>query len=241
MDKISNLFNDFLAYLKTTKVELAEKNINMELLTLSDRLLKMQTRDLVDKWNITFNDEELDVFKLSGVSICWVYTNKENQFIYGGYLLNGFTDALIFDSDFWKIYNPIDGQKLDDNELEFFKKLNWFDKQSWGDDGKYSCFLREPGEFPPKLYFYDSGAYFPMTITFDEYFDAMIESCGVRGWQYFYIDIPDDFPNFREVNKNAVLKDLEFILEMLPKLFPDKDFSYHIGRMEYIKERLENN
>ncbi len=191
--------------------------------------------------NFIIDKRYLDYFKVINNSCCWIYTNKENQFIYGGFLLYGCTDALCFESDFWKIYNPIDGQKLDDNELEFFKKLNWFDKQSWGDDGKYSCFLREPGEFPPKLYFYDCGAYFPMTITFDEYFDAMIASCGVRGWQYFYIDIPDDFPDFREVNKTVVLKDLEFILEMLPKLFPDKDFSYHIGRMEYIKERLENN
>ena len=77
-----------------------------------------------------------------------------------------------------------------------------------------------------------------MTITFDEYFDAMIESCAVRGWQYFYIDIPDDFPDFKEVNKNVVLKDLEFILEMLPRLFPGKDFSYHIDRMDYIRGRL---
>jgi hypothetical protein len=238
MSNTIGLFNDFLVYLKTTKVELIEKNINMNLLSLSDRSLKRKLPLLTDNWNITMKDEDLDVFNLSGVSICWVYTNAENQFIYGGFLLNGFTDALIFDSSFWKIYNPIDGQKLDDNELEFFKKLNWFDKQAWGDDGKYSCFLREPGEFPPKLYFYDSGAYFPMTITFDEYFDAMIASCAVRGWQYFYSDSSEDFPDFREVNKNAVLKDLEFILEMLPKLFPDKDFSYHIGRMDYIRAKL---
>lgn len=239
MDKSFNFINVFFKYLQDSKVEMVDNNTNINLLSLSDRFLKRRISLLSGKWNILMKEENLDVFNLSGVSICWVYTNKENEFIYGGFLLNGFSEALIYDSDFWKIYNPINGQSLDDKEEEFLKKLNWFDKQAWGDDGKYSCFLREPGEFPPKLYFYDSGAYFPMTITFDEYFDAMIASCGVRGWQYFYIDIPDEFPDFKEVNKNVVLKDLEFIIEMLPKLFPDKDFTYHINRMDYLRSKLE--
>ena len=39
-------------------------------------------------------------------------------------------------------------------------------QQAWGDgDGKFGCFLREPGDFPPKIYFYDSGAYFPMNTS----------------------------------------------------------------------------
>jgi hypothetical protein len=233
-----DLFKNFLEYLKTSNVKLREDHINMDVLSLSDRLLKRKIPLLAEKWNILMKDEDLEVFNLSGLSICWTYTNKENQFIYGSFLLNGFTEALIFASDFWEIYNSLNTHKPDNNELEFLEKLNWFEKQSSGDDGKYGCFLREPGEFPPKIYFYDRGAYFPMAISFDQYLDAMIASCAVRGWQYFYIDIPDDFPDFDEVNKSVVLKDLEFIIEMLPKLFPDKDFSYHIKRMDYIRERL---
>ncbi len=36
----------------------------------------------------------------------------------------------------------------DGKELDFLKKLNWFEKQPWGDDGRYSCFFREKGTFP---------------------------------------------------------------------------------------------
>lgn len=34
-----------------------------------------------------------------------------------------------------------------------------------------------------------NSAYFPMDLNLEEYFKAMIDSCAVRGWQYFYIDI----------------------------------------------------
>jgi hypothetical protein len=67
----------------------------------------------------------------------------------------------------------------------------------------------------------------------------MIASCAVRGRQYFYIDIPDNFPSLLEINKSIVLQDVEFIVEMLPKLFPDRDFSYHEKRLNYLKGKLK--
>ncbi len=140
--------------------------------------------------------------------------------------------------DFWDVSNSINEHQPDEKELELLKKLNWFEKQSWGDDGRYGCFLREVGDFP-QIYFYDNSAYFPMNLTLEEYLEAMIASCAVRGWQYFYIDIPDDFPNLVRINKNIVLENVELAVELLPKLFPDRDFSYHMGRMDYIRGRLK--
>lgn len=84
-----------------------------------------------------------------------------------------------------------------------------------------------------------NSAYFPMDLNLEEYFKAMIDSCAVRGWQYFYIDIPRNFPSLVRINRNIVLKDAELAVELLPKLFPDKDFSYHIGKLDYIRERLK--
>ncbi len=222
-----------------SKIEYVVEKSEMDVFDFPDSMLQIDKNLIEESNNIVIEPKYMDYLKIAGCSSCWNYTNADNQFIYGGFSFHGCIEALMQESRFWKIYNPINGQKLDDKELKFLEKLNWFEKQAWGDDGKYSCFLREKEEFPPKLYFYDSGAYFPMTISFEEYFDAMKASCAVRGWQYFYIDIPETFPDFEEVNKNVVLADLEFILEMLPKLFPDKDFSYHTGRMDYIRKRLE--
>jgi hypothetical protein len=234
-----NLFSSFFEFLQNSKIDIVESWTNTKFLSLSERFLKKDVSLLSEKWNINMNDEDLKYFNLSGVSICWSYTNELNQFIYGGFHFNGFGEALIQDSDFWDLSNSINEYQPDDKELEFLKKLNWFEKQSWGDDGRYGCFFRQAGDFPPQIYFYDNSTYFPMNLTLDEYFQAMTASCAVRGWQYFYIDIPDNIPSLVRVNKDIVLKDVELAVELLPKLFPDRDFSYHIGKMDYIRDRLK--
>lgn len=239
MDKIYQLLREFFVYLENTNIGIERNQTNTRFLSLSERSLRSRIPMLSEKWGITIKDQDLEVFNLSGLSISWSYTNSENQFLYGGFKLNGFSEALIQDSDFWDLSNSINEYQPDDKELEFLKKLNWFEKQSWGDDGRYGCFLREAGDFPPQIYFYDNSTYFPMNLTLDEYFQAMTASCAVRGWQYFYIDIPDNLPSLVRINKDIVIKDVELAAELLPKLFPDRDFSYHIGKMDYIRDRLK--
>jgi hypothetical protein len=240
MENYKLIFNDFNESLEKNKnidkeVYLTDKTF----LELSKRSLKREQEYFKEENGILISDHDIYILNFSGVSFSWSYTNEENQFIYGGYRFNGFTEALAQNSNFWDVYNSINKHEPDNTELELLKKLNWFEKQAWGDDGKFGCFLREPGNFPPKIYFYDYGVYFPMELSLVQYFDAMIDSCAVRGWQYFYIDIPNNFPNIPKVNKRLVLQDVEFIVEMLPKLFPDKDFSYQEDRLKYLKGKLK--
>lgn len=239
MDEIINIFNSYFNNLASSKVDIQESWTNTSFLSLPERLLKRNIPLLYDKWKINMKEVELKYFNISGISTCWSYTNEENQFIYGGFHFNGFGEALIQDSDFWDLSNSINEYQPDNKELEFLKKLNWFEKQSWGDDGRYGCFLRVAGDFPPQIYFYDNSIYYPINLSLEEYFKAMIASCAIRGWQYFYIDIPDHFPSLIRVNKEIVLKDVELAVELLPKLFPDKDFSYHIGKLEYLRSKLK--
>ena len=239
MIKTETKLNNFTAYLEANQTIHPELHlINKSFLSLSERSLKREQRLFKVDQGIDIKDDDLAIFNISGLSFCWSYTNENNQFIYGGYLFNGFFEALAQESDFWDVYNSINRHQPDEAELQLLKKLNWFEKQAWGDDGKFGCFLREPGDFPPKIYFYDNGAIFPMPLRLDEYVDAMIASCAVRGWQYFYINLPDKFPELPKVNKNIVLQDVEFIVEMLPKLFPDQDFRYHQERLKYIERKL---
>jgi hypothetical protein len=240
MKNYKMIFNEFNGFLEKNKnIKLENHLINKEILSLSVSSINRKTNLIKEMRSIIFKESDYEIFNYSGISFCWSYTNESNQFIYGGYLFNGFTEALAQEPNFWDVYNLINKYTPDKTEMELLKKLNWFEKQSWGDDGKFGCFLREPGYFPPKIYFYDYGACFPTTLTLEQYFDAMIASCAVRGWQYFYIDIPDIFPELSKVNKSLVLRDVEFIVEMLPKLFPDRDFSYHEDRLKYLKGKLK--
>lgn len=231
---------NFISYLEQIElIELNEDKICKEVMELPQFYLEKQS-DFINKHkNISINNRYNCVFNISRLSACWNYANDKNEFIYGGFMFNGLSEALAQDSDFWDVYNSLNRYDPIREELDFLKKLNWFEKQTWGDDGKFGCFLREPGDFPSPIYFYDSGAYFPIRLSLEEYFEAMISSCAVRGWQYFYIDFPEQFPELKEVNKAKVLAELERTVTVLPALFPERDFSAHQKRFAEIKEKLK--
>ncbi len=91
----------------------------------------------------------------------------------------------------------------------------------------------------------------------------MIDSMAVCGWQYFYLDFEEikskcaDFkvgywllypysegliesPLGRDVTHDtsrlaAVVHHMEVCVYLLPKIFPNKDFSYHKQRLEDFK------
>jgi len=232
---------NFIKYLYGIKsISLTDPKMCMEVMDLPLDYLKEETDFIFELKKISIKDSFYDFFNISRLESCWSYTNENNEFIYGGFSFNGISEALAQASDFWDVFNSLNRHDPSEEELEFLKKLNWFEKQAWGDDGKFGCFLREPGYFPSKIYFYDNGAYFPMNTSLEEYFDAMIASCAVRGWQYFYIDFPDEFPELREVNKEKVLAELVRTITVLPRLFPDKDFSYHQKRFREIESKLKN-
>ena len=232
----------FIDYLLDNKtIEIDEEKTSGKAINSSDFFIDNQIQSIYMNKGINIGDNYRYFFSISDLSSCWCYTNENNEFIYGGFWFNGLSEALAQRSKFWDVFNSLNRHHPSEEELEFLKKLNWFEKQAWaGGDGKFGCFLREPGDFPPKIYFYDSGAYFPMNISLEEYFDAMIASCAVRGWQYFYIDFPDKFPELREVNREKVLTELARTVTVLPRLFPDKDFSYHLERFYEIEKKLLN-
>ena len=230
---------NFINYLYDAKsIDLSPEKMCMEILDLRQDYLERRSKIIFERKKINIKECLFGFFKISKLESCWSYTNEYNEFIYGGFSFNGISEALAQPSDFWDVINSLNRHEPSEEELEFLKKLNWFEKQAWGDDGKFGCFLREPGDFPPQIYFYDSGAYFPMNTTLEEYFDAMIDSCAVRGWQYFYLDFPDEFPELRETNKEKVLAELSRTITVLPRLFPDKDFSYHKEKFKEIESKL---
>ncbi len=225
--------------LKNKNIDYHKEKGNIRNSLVPEDMLLDDINFIRDITGINIVDKDFNYFSISSDSLCWSFTDAANQFIYGGFIVNGYLETLAQDSDFWDIYNSVNRHEPDEEELEFLKKLNWFEKQAWGDDGKFGCFLREPGDFPPPIYFYDYGALYPMRLTLEEYFNGMIASCGVRGWQYFYLDYSKiEIPDLPKVNKELIVKDLAFIVKMLPALFPDNDFSFHINKLEEIKKIL---
>ena len=91
--------------------------------------------------------------------------------------------------------------------------------------------LAPDAEVPESLkHFEKLNWYTVINLSLEEYFDAMFASCAVCGWQYFYIDYNQDIPHL-----DKALKDMEVAVKFLPKLFPEKDFSYHSSKLQELK------
>lgn len=227
-----------------------KKNNNIRLFTTSNMekwSLSNRSRDRIFK---TINKESEPVklaedqkgyIELSAIfKLDWIYSAPEKDYLKGGFRFSGLFESLCLKSKLLKSLKD-DNVPYPETEEEtaFLNQLNPFVK-AFDDRKFYGCFLRNTPNFPPPIYFYDYGLYFPMNVDLDGYLDAMFASFATYRWQYFYID---EFPPeqldrmgklFRTLNRKNLYQELKKITESLPKAFPDHDFSYHKERLDFL-------
>jgi hypothetical protein len=225
---------------------------------------------------VDFPEEDYQYDSISGLILDWSSTTNEpdEEYIWGGYNILGLFETLGYPSNFWDIYNN-DSHFWENNPQpeaeaiwkEFLPKLNYFHKSGHGDDGTYGCILREEGVYPCPIYFFDSGIWFKMDMSLEEYYDTMIACKAVYYWQYFYIDtqeivkklgnykpryIEADAYYFRgpkftldkfedgtfTYSAEGVLHQMKNIVKRFPKLFPDVDITYFKAKCDTLEKAL---
>ncbi len=231
MEKIIENTNRFKQLIEANSNIRKNTNDWSDFLELSDSAINRAVKRIEKYAGIVLAPEFYKLNLFSGYKICWHY--EKDEFIYGGFRINGISEALALKSEFWKVDFSLASDQEVPEELKHFEKLNWFEKQAWGDDWRFGCFIRDKGVFPPQIAFFDRNWYVPMPLSLEEYFDAMFASCAVKGWQYFYVDIDNDFPHLEKA-----LEDMEKAIRLLPKIFPNMDFSYHINKLDLVKGKL---
>lgn len=223
--------------------------------------------DFLYIWGREISDEDLKWLRISNLELDWELTH-DNIYIYGGFDNWGFSDALV--SPPQPDYKSIGCQHeyFSEEEERFLKEeTNLFCKSAHGmGDGTYGIFHRTKDKYPFDILYLDNGRFFKTDFSLESYYQAMIDSMAVCGWQYFYLDFEEikskcaDFkvgywllypytegliesPLGRNVTHetsrlDAVLHHMEVCVYLLPKIFPDKDFSYHQQRLEDFKSFL---
>ncbi|WP_066435108.1 hypothetical protein [Chryseobacterium sp. CCH4-E10] len=225
---------------------------------------------------VDFPEEDYQYDSISGLILDWSSTTNEpdEEYIWGGYNILGLFETLGYPSNFWDIYNN-DSHFWENNPQpeaeaiwkEFLPKLNYFHKSGHGDDGTYGCILREEGVYPCPIYFFDSGIWFKMDMSLEEYYDTMIACKAVYYWQYFYTDtqeivkklgnykpryIEADAYYFRgpkftldkfedgtfTYSAEGVLHQMKNIVKRFPKLFPDVDITYFKAKYDTLEKAL---
>ncbi len=219
---------------------------DVEECSLSDRTIERAFKRINKKSDpVKLTEEQKEYIRLSGgFELDWTYSAVETEYLQGGFRFSGLSESLCLGSKL------LQGLKEDnvpyeetEKENELLAQLNPF---ATAFDGRkfYGCFLRNTPNFPPPIYFYDYGLYFPMNVDLDGYLEAMFASFATYRWQYFYIDefAPEQLDRmgklFRTLNRKNLFQELTKISESLPKAFPDHDFSYHKERLAFLESIL---
>lgn len=194
--------------------------------------LELDVEELEDEGWVILKDQHT-YLNLSGLSIGWESALKGvDMTLTGGFTLNSLTDALTMSSSFWKGAFSLAPDVEVPEHLRHFEQLGWFSKQAW-DDGRYGCFIKQPGNFPPPIAFYSRGWCVKLEMTFEEYLENMFKMYGAKGWQFFFIEPTTDM-----TYKEDILTDMRVITEQFPLLFPENDWSFLVEKHEQYKKVL---
>ncbi|UUC44466.1 hypothetical protein [Flavobacterium cerinum] len=262
---------DFVGYIKAKPGFYTVEDNLEEALNFSERafnFLAAETKkDFLYVWDREVTDEDLKWEWIGNLKLDWELT-IENIYLYGGFKNWGFCDALAFppQSDYSSIACQHDFF-TEEEERFLEEETNLFCKSAHGmGDGTYGIFHRTKEKYPFDILYLDNGRFFKTNFSLDSYYQAMIDSMAVCGWQYFYLDFEEiktkcaDFkvgywllypytegliesPLGRNVTRetsrlDALLHHMEVCVYLLPKIFPDKDFSYHKQRLDDFKTFL---
>lgn len=258
---MENLFKKLVIFFNELSlsdlIELHEEPLFPQEFNLSDRLLQKYQRKIMDEAGIEFDNDGIRILGLTSLSIKWnnKFTPKIKENINGGTCFLIY-NALCGIQDEWLKENPLNHpQKLVENLYPF---NNSEIRRHISQRGR-GCFYRENGKWPLDIYFFDEGIRIKMNISLEDYIQALIDSCAVSYWQYFYVDIdelikqnqqmllrygilinnPIEDKDLDSPRLKYLIDELEIITKNLPILFPEKDFSYHKDRLEQIKERAK--
>ncbi len=250
------------------------KEVKGEITGDSDLFLReMLQEDFEEKYNVEIEAGSLEFNKVSGLEMNWELT-LENMYIYGGMKINGLIDALIMPPDSYYEFNACEHDFLmPDDEVFLKEETNWFSKSGHGSgDGTYGIFYRKENTPLFEIKFLDEGRLFNTDFTLETYYQSMMDSMAICGWQYFYLNFDEiknvcgDFrissggwltlypysnnmsesPLGRDITEetlriDAVLHHMKKCVYVLPKIFPEKDFSYHKERYNNFKAFLGRN
>lgn len=196
--------------------------------TPSERFLERRKKEL-EAENIIISDKDLEYFNFSSVILNWnsLLGLRDETVLRAGFVFNGITDALTSTDDFKAAVN-IKG------DGDYSSKLGWFERLPRGVDASMrSCFIKQEGNFPPLIAFFNRDWYIKLDFDYHKYMELLFENYGFKGWQYFYIDIVKEIPRLEEV-----LEDMRIAVKTLPLLFPLKDWSYHQKKYEDVLRKL---
>lgn len=216
-----------------SSIEILKRFTNFEIRDiLSASSIKRKQQIIRELSEIEIPESDFIYTKLSDISVAW-QSILPGKVLSGGFRMNAMTDALYIRSHFWKSAFSLAPDKEMPDHLKHLNRLSWFQKSADETTQAMGCFIIQPGKFPPPAVIYYRGWYDEKDFGFEKYLTTMVENYAFESWQFFYVDFPKDIKDLDEI-----LDNMKFAVEMLPEIFPDKDWSYHAKKYEDTLKRL---
>lgn len=203
------------------------------------------TFDIIeDSMGVHF-DEEIKSFysATNGLIIVWGYSDTTTGEVHIVPIMDTMLEEY---DDFWKSEMKKSKSLGDPKFQAFIQNLYSLDIYETTTQGTLRVVMEidKNTEKAPKLWLWHlAGERFPLSLSFKEYIQKLIETRGYFGWQYFFIDLKScDFKDsyftkfFAESCADALPKMKDF-MEIMPRLFPEDDFS----EFEKLQQKLIEN
>ncbi|MBD2449264.1 SMI1/KNR4 family protein [Nostoc sp. FACHB-152] len=207
----------------------------IDITAIKDEIPKVSQDEINDQFTKIENflgyklDEKLKdcLFITDEISLSWGYELEENEYENGGEfrLSNLYHIISSNQAELWY-------EEMEDQEKEFYKKLVPFDDHPNTGDGVMSVFKMENGEASPEVWLYDSnGMCHKMLLDYPSYLEKTLETKGFYGWQYLFCEV-----DLSDYYFATARNQLEKMLNILPKLFPNNDYKEYFDRFANVNK-----
>lgn len=120
------------------------------------------------------------------------------------------------------------GQKPE--EIALWKTFRVLDTRPEIGDGKLAVYSIQNGIAPPNepsIYYIDRALAYKTNLTFNEYYEAVLDMLGIADWQYLFTEV-----SLGDLQADGIYQKLKKSLEALQKAFPNKDYSRYFALLE---------
>ncbi len=115
-------------------------------------------------------------------------------------------------------------------EIALWKTFRIFDTRPEIGDGKLAVYSIQKGVAPPNepaIYYINRAVAYKTNLTFNGYYEAVLDLLGIADWQYLFTEVSAD-----DLKADGIYQKLKQALEALQKAFPDKDYSRYFKLLE---------
>lgn len=115
-------------------------------------------------------------------------------------------------------------------EITLWKTFRVLDARPEIGDGKLAVYSIQNGIAPPNepaIYYINKALAYKTNLTFNGYFEAVVDMLGIADWQYLFTEV-----SLEDLKADGIYKNLKESLEALQKAFQDKDYSRYFKLLE---------